>query len=45
MLDVEHIGVISYEMREVFQSEWSELAHNLPPKEPRGVPGLPVGRM
>jgi hypothetical protein len=36
MLDVEHIGVISDEMREVVQSEWPELAHKLPPKTPRG---------
>jgi hypothetical protein len=36
MLEVEHIGVISDEMREVVQSEWPELAHKLPPKTPRG---------
>jgi hypothetical protein len=36
MLDVEHIGVISDEMREVVQSEWPELAYKLPPKKPRG---------
>ena len=36
MLEVEHIGVISDEMREVVQSEWPELAHKLPPKRPRG---------
>ena len=35
MLEVEHIGVISDEMREVVKSEWPELAHKLPPK-PRG---------
>jgi hypothetical protein len=35
-LEVEHIGVISDEMREVVQSEWPELAHKLPPKTPRG---------
>ena len=35
MLEVEHIGVISDEMREVVQSEWPELAHKLPPKTPR----------
>jgi len=33
MLEVEHIGVISDEMREVVQSEWPELAHKLPPKK------------
>ena len=32
--DVEHIGVISDEMREIVQSEWPELAHKLPPKRP-----------
>jgi hypothetical protein len=36
MLEVEHIGGISDEMREVVQSEWPELAHKLPPKKPRG---------
>ena len=35
MLDVEHIGIISDEMREVVESEWPELAHKLPPKEPQ----------
>ena len=35
MLDVEHIGIVSDEMREVVQSEWPELAHKLPPKKPR----------
>ena len=33
MLEVEHIGVIFNEMREVVQSKWSELAHKLPLKE------------
>jgi hypothetical protein len=33
MLELEHIGVISDEMREVVQSEWPELAHKLPPKK------------
>jgi hypothetical protein len=32
MLEVEHIGAISDEMREVVQSEWPELVHKLPPK-------------
>ena len=31
-LDVEHIGIISDEMREVIEELWPELAHNLPPK-------------
>jgi len=33
-LDVEHIGIISDEMREVVQELWPELAHKLPPKKP-----------
>ena len=47
MLEVEHIGIISDEMREVVESEWPELAtHKLPPKKPRGAelkkaPGVP----
>jgi hypothetical protein len=36
MLDVEHIGIISDEMREVVEELWPELAHKLPPKEPEG---------
>ncbi len=35
MLDIEHIDHISEEMRAVVKSEWPELAHKLPPKEPR----------
>jgi hypothetical protein len=31
MLDVEHIGIISDEMREVVEELWPELAHKLPP--------------
>jgi hypothetical protein len=31
MLEVEHISVISDEMREVVQSEWPERAYKLPP--------------
>jgi len=31
-VEVEHIGIISDEMREVVESEWPELAHKLPPK-------------
>jgi hypothetical protein len=34
MLEVEHIGIVSDEMREVVESEWPELAHKLPPKRP-----------
>ena len=34
MLDVEHIGIISDEMREVVEELWPELAHKLPPKRP-----------
>ena len=36
MLDVEHIGIISDEMRVVVEELWPELAHKLPPKTPRG---------
>jgi hypothetical protein len=36
MLDVEHIGIISDEMRKVVEELWPELAHKLPPKKPRG---------
>ena len=36
MLDVEHIGIISDEMRAVVEEQWPELAHKLPPKKPRG---------
>ena len=32
MLDVEQVGVISDEMREVVEELWPELAHKLPPK-------------
>jgi len=37
MLDVEHIGIISDEMRAVVEELWPELAHKLPPKEPQGL--------
>jgi hypothetical protein len=47
MLEVEHIGVISDEMREVVQSEWPELAHKhrrrsreAELKKAQGGPGL-----
>jgi len=33
MVEVEHIEVISDEMRAVVESEWPELAHKPPPKE------------
>ena len=36
MLEIEHIGIISDEMREVIEELWPELAHKLPPKTPRG---------
>src|SRR5262245_17030 len=36
MLDVEHIGIISDEMRQVVEELWPELAHKLPPKKPQG---------
>ena len=36
MLDVEHIGIISDEMRAVVEELWPELAHKLPPKVRRG---------
>jgi hypothetical protein len=35
MLEVEHIGVISDEMREVVEELWPELAHKPPPKRSR----------
>ena len=35
MPDIEHIDHISDEMRAVVESEWPELAHKLPPKEPQ----------
>ena len=35
MLEIEHIDHISDEMRAVVESEWPELAHKLPPKEPQ----------
>ncbi len=36
MLEVEHIGIISDEMREVVEELWPELVHKLPPKTPQG---------
>jgi hypothetical protein len=32
MLEIEHISVISDEVRAVVGEEWPELAHKLPPK-------------
>jgi hypothetical protein len=32
MCEVEHMGIVSDEMREVVEELWSELAHKLPPK-------------
>ena len=32
MREVEHIGIVSDEMREVVEELWPELAHKLPPK-------------
>jgi hypothetical protein len=32
MLEIEHISVISDEVRRVVEEEWPELAHKLPPK-------------
>ena len=36
MLEVEHIGIISDEMREVVEDLWPELVCKLPPKRSRG---------
>ena len=35
MRQVEHIGIVSDEMREVVAELWPELAHKLPPKTPQ----------
>ena len=35
MRQVEHIGIVSDEMREVVDELWPELAHKLPPKTPQ----------
>ena len=32
MLEIEHISVISDEVRAVVEEEWPELAHKLPPR-------------
>jgi hypothetical protein len=36
MLEIEHISVISDEVRTVVEEEWPELAHKLPPRKPQG---------
>jgi hypothetical protein len=36
MLEIEHISVISDEVRAVVEEEWPELAYKLPPKKPQG---------
>jgi hypothetical protein len=36
MREVEHISIVSDEMREVVEELWPELAHKLPPKKPQG---------
>jgi hypothetical protein len=33
MCEVEHISIVSDEMREVVEELWPELAHKLPPKK------------
>jgi hypothetical protein len=35
MREVEHIGIVSDEMREVVEELWPEPAHKLPPKMSR----------
>jgi hypothetical protein len=36
MREVEHIGIVSDEMRKVVEELWPELAHKLPPQRPQG---------
>ena len=36
MREIEHISVISDEVRAIVEEEWPELVHKLPPKTPRG---------
>ena len=36
MREVEHISIVSDEMREVVEELWPELAHKLPPKKSQG---------
>jgi hypothetical protein len=35
MLEIERVDTISDEMHAVVESEWPELAHKLPPREPQ----------
>jgi hypothetical protein len=35
MAEVEHISIISDEVRAVVEEEWPELAYKLPPKNPQ----------
>ena len=44
MLEVEHIGIISDELREVIEELWPELAHELPPKRPLADPDVQISR-
>ena len=37
MLEIERIKETSDEMRAVVEEEWPELAHKLPPREPRSL--------
>jgi hypothetical protein len=36
MVEIEHISVISDEIRTVVEEEWPELAYKLPPRKPHG---------
>ena len=36
MREVEHISIVSDEMREVVEELWPELVHKPPPKTPQG---------
>jgi hypothetical protein len=36
MREIEHISVISDEVRAIVEEEWPELVHKLPAKTPRG---------
>ena len=36
MLDVEYVGIISDEMREVVEEVWPELSYKLPPRKSQG---------
>jgi hypothetical protein len=43
MREIEHIGFVSDEMREVVEELWPELVHKLPPKRSRSSANLPSG--